>query len=82
MQIKNCEEVKRNQTKTYTQIGNEYKRENILKEGTRLDNLNNKLSKANTSGVRGVSFKKDRDKYKATIEFKKKLIFLGILIIY
>ena len=75
--IKNCEEVKRNQTKTYTQIGNEYKRENILKEGTRLDNLNNKLSKANTSGVRGVSFKKDRDKYKATIEFKKKTYFLG-----
>lgn len=74
---KNCEDVKRNATKTYTKIGNEYKKKNILKEGTRLDNLSGKLSRANTSGVRGVSFKKDKNKYKATIGFKKKTYFLG-----
>lgn len=74
---KSCEDAKRNASKTYTQIGNEYKKENILKEGTRLDNLSGKLSKANTSGVRGVSFKKDKNKYKATIGFQKKTYFLG-----
>ena len=75
--IKDCEDIKRNATKSYTQIGNEFKKENILKEGTRLDNLSGKLSKANTSGVRGVSFKKDKNKYKATIGFQKKTYFLG-----
>ncbi len=75
--IKDCKDVKRNELKTYTQIGNEFKKKNILKEGTRLDNLSGKLSKANTSGVRGVSFKKDKNKYKATIGFKKKTHFLG-----
>lgn len=75
--IKDCKEVIRNQTKNYTQIGNEFKEKYILKEGTRLDNLSGKLSKANTSGVRGVSFKKDKNKYKATIKFKNKTYFLG-----
>lgn len=75
--IRSCEDFIRNSTKTYTEIGNEFKRKNVLKEGTRLDNLSNKLSKANTSGVRGVSFKKDKNKYKATIGFKGETIFLG-----
>lgn len=75
--VKDCKEVINNQTKSYTRIGNEYKKENILKEGTRLDFLNNKISRANTSGVRGVSFKKDKMKYKATIGFKGKTYFLG-----
>lgn len=75
--IKDCKDAKRNETKSYTKIGNEFKKENILKENTRLDNLSGKLSKANTSGVRGVSFKKDKNKYKATIGFKKKTYFLG-----
>lgn len=75
--IKDCKDVKRNETESYTKIGNEFKKENILKEGTRLDNLSGKLSKANTSGVRGVSFKKDKNKYRARIGFKKKTYFLG-----
>lgn len=75
--VKDCKEVIKNQTKSYTRIGNEYKKENILKEGTRLDFLNDKISRANTSGVRGVSFKKDKMKYKATIGFKGKTYFLG-----
>lgn len=75
--IKDCKDAKRNETESYTKIGNEFKKENILKENTRLDNLSGKLSKANTSGVRGVSFKKDKNKYKATIGFKKKTYFLG-----
>lgn len=75
--IKDCKEAKRNEVKSYTEIGNEFKKEKILKEGTRLDNLSGKLSKANTSGVRGVSFKKDKNKYKATIGFKKRTYFLG-----
>lgn len=75
--INSCGDIKRNENKGYTQIGNEFKKENILKEGTRLDNLSGKLSKANTSGVRGVSFKKDKNKFKATIGFKKKTYFLG-----
>lgn len=39
--------------------------------------MSGKLSKANTSGVRGVSFKKDKNKYKATIGFKGHTYFLG-----
>ncbi len=75
--INDCKEAKRNEVKSYTKIGNEFKKEKILKEGTRLDNLSGKLSKANTSGVRGVSFKKDKNKYKATIGFKGRTYFLG-----
>lgn len=75
--IKDCKDAKRNEIKSYTKIGNEFKKKNILKEGTRLDNLSGKISKANTSGVRGVSFKKDKNKYKATIGFKKDTYFLG-----
>lgn len=75
--IKDCKDVKRNASKTYTQIGNEFKRENILKEGTRLDNISDKLSKANTSGVRGVAFQKERNKYRARITFQNVEYHLG-----
>lgn len=36
-----------------------------------------KLSKANSSGYRGVSFKKDRNKYRASIRYNGKDINLG-----
>lgn len=75
--IKDCEDVKRNLSKSYTQIGNEFKKENILKEGTRIDYLSNKKSKANTSGVRGVDFSKEKNKYRARIRFKGKEYHLG-----
>lgn len=75
--IKNCEDYKRNELKSYTQIGNEFKRKNILKEGTRLDNICDKVGKANTTGVRGVSFKKDKNKFRARIGFKGKDYHLG-----
>lgn len=75
--IKDCEDIKRNETKSWTTIGNEYRSDNVLKEGTRLDYLSSKTSKANTSGVRGVSFKKDKNKYRARIRFKGKEYHLG-----
>ena len=74
---KDCQDAKRNASKTYTKIGNEYKKENILKEGTRIDYLSNKKSKANTSGVRGVDFSKEKNKYRARIRFKGKEYHLG-----
>lgn len=72
-----CEIAKRNASKSYTKIGNEFKKENILKEGTRIDYLSNKKSKANTSGVRGVDFSKEKNKYRARIRFKGKEYHLG-----
>lgn len=75
--IKDCKDAKRNETESYTKIGNEFKKENILKEGTRLDYLSSKIGKANTSGVRGVSFKKDKNKFRARIRFKGKEYHLG-----
>lgn len=74
--IKDCEDLKRNANKTYTQIGNEFKKANILKEGTRLDYLVG-ISKANTSGIRGVDYSKEKNKYRARIRFKGKEYHLG-----
>ena len=74
--IKDCEDLKRNANKSYTQIGNEFKKANILKEGTRLDYLVG-ISKANTSGIRGVDYSKEKNKYRARIRFKGKEYHLG-----
>lgn len=74
--INSCEDVIRNSQKSYMEIGNEFKKENILKEGTRLDYLSG-ISKANTSGVRGVNFSKSKNKYRARIYFKGKEYHLG-----
>lgn len=63
--------------KEFLQQGISYRKNEILKEGTRLDHLNNKTSKANTTGVRGVTFDKATNKYRATIEFQGKKHHLG-----
>lgn len=44
---------------------------------TRLDHLSNKVTKQNTTGVRGVSYQKRNGKYRAYIYFKNKCINLG-----
>lgn len=54
-----------------------YRNLNINKEGTRLDHLSNKVTKQNTTGVRGVSYQKRNGKYRAYIYFKNKCINLG-----
>ena len=48
-------------------------------DGTYLPTLKNNrtLNKNNTSGYRGVSYRKDRGKYRAYIKIKKQDIFLG-----
>mgnify|MGYP000969605747 CR=1 FL=1 len=51
--------------------------EHELKENTELSQLTSKLSKANTSGVKGVSWYEKIKKYKADIQFKGKKIHLG-----
>ncbi len=55
----------------------QYRNLNINKEGTRLDHLSNKVTKQNTTGVRGVSYHKKSGKYRAYIYFKNKCIRLG-----
>lgn len=55
----------------------EYRNLYIHKEGTRLDHLSNKVTKQNTTGVRGVSYQKKKGKYRAYIYFKNKCINLG-----
>ena len=57
--------------------GKEYRNLYIHKEGTRLDHLSNKVTKQNTTGVRGVSYQKKKGKYRAYIYFKNKRIDLG-----
>lgn len=47
------------------------------KNGVLTSNLISKLSKDNTSGFKGVSYAKDRKKYRAYITIKKKQIKLG-----
>lgn len=45
-------------------------------DGTKLGNLNEKLSKNNTSGVKGVS--RHRDKWLARIKIQRKTVYLGV----
>lgn len=58
---------KRNKTTARTQ----------LKEGTRIPQLSMKTPKSNTSGIKGVYWIKSRMKWRASIGFKNKNIFLG-----
>lgn len=46
-------------------------------EGTEIGLLSDKPFKSNTSGVRGVSFNKKTNKYRAYITFKRKNYWLG-----
>ena len=47
------------------------------KSGTKLYNLTQSKSKNNTSGVKGVSWNTEKQKWQATIGLKNKLIHLG-----
>ena len=49
----------------------------LCKEGTLICTLTAKKSKANTSGVKGVSWNARNQKWQATKKFKNKLIHLG-----
>ena len=52
--------------------------EEYYKNGTYIPGIQRKeLNSNNTSGFRGVSYRKDRGKYRAYIKFQKKDIFLG-----
>lgn len=44
---------------------------------TRENVINSKLSKNNTSGISGISFRDDRNKFRAYIMVNRKQIFLG-----
>lgn len=55
-------------------------RQNLQKalvEGTSIYNLNRGLQKNNKTGIKGVSFNKERQKYEAQITFKGKKTRLG-----
>lgn len=54
-----------------------YMTEKDLKEGTRLSALKDYLPSDNTSGFRGVNYRKDTKKWRAYINFKGKNISLG-----
>lgn len=52
--------------------------EEYYKNGTYIPGIQRKeLNSNNTSGFRGVSYRKDRGKYRAYIKFQRKNIFLG-----
>lgn len=55
--------------KTYKHLV-DYNKKMTLKEGTKLDMLNRKVRKDSKTGIRGVSFVKDRNKYVAAITLK------------
>lgn len=46
-------------------------------DDTRISLLNDTIYSKNTSGIRGVTYAKDKQKWEAQIEFKKKKIHLG-----
>lgn len=46
-------------------------------EGTQPDRFNGNINKNNKSGIRGVCYDKSRNKWKATITFKRKTYNLG-----
>jgi len=52
-------------------------RENLRKCTASQNSMNQKLSIRNTSGYKGVSWTKNRNKFKASIGLKGKLIYLG-----
>ena len=52
-------------------------REEMCVEGTRLDTLKQKISKNNTSGVKGVAWNRQHSRWEASIMFKGKATYLG-----
>lgn len=57
-------------------LGN-YVIKNHVKEGTNIKNLTSKISKSNTSGVKGITWDAAKKKWVAQISFKKKHYHLG-----
>ena len=55
----------------------EYNKKTIFKEGTNLSSLNSAINNSSTTKVRGVSFRKARNKYMASIVIKGKFYNLG-----
>lgn len=55
----------------------QYVEGNYRKDGVLTSNLTQKLSKRNKTGVKGVSYAEDRNKYRAYITIKRKQIKLG-----
>lgn len=55
----------------------EYNKKTIFKEGTNLSSLNSAINNSSTTKVRGVSFRKARNRYIATIVIKGKSYNLG-----
>lgn len=51
--------------------------ERNCKEGTNISNLDAKISSKNTSGIKGVTWDQAKNKWKAQIGFRGKVIFLG-----
>ncbi|MGM0124880.1 hypothetical protein IGI37_002274 [Enterococcus sp. AZ194] len=47
-------------------------------EGTNISLLNSKIPSSNTSGVKGVTWSKKANKWKAQIGFQNKTIYLGL----
>ena len=75
---KSCGCLKRQHaTKLGKQMGTKLKEYGGLIDGTRIDHLTNKPTVRSTTGVRGVTYKKDRNKYEANICFKQKNYYLG-----
>ncbi len=76
-QVISCGCVVKEKAKQNIKKCEKHREKNINKEGTRLDYLSNKVTKQNTTGVRGVSYRSKNGKYRAYIYFKNKRIELG-----
>lgn len=68
---------KEHSSKLGKQMGTKLKEYGGFIDGTRIDHLTSKPTCRSTTGVRGVTYKKDRNKYEATICFKQKSYYLG-----
>lgn len=74
--IKSCGCLRKPHERKHGQEIGEATKEQCI-EGTNIRNLTMKRSKANTSGIKGVSWDKRRNKWAAQIEFKGKSYYLG-----
>ena len=74
--VKSCGCLKREIDEKAININKSHKKqaEEQLKEGTKLDALTKKISKNNTSGVKGVSFDKNAKNWIALMTFKNKVV--------
>ena len=71
---KSCGCLKREFEKKAINKAHKKQAEEQLKEGTKLNALTKKISKNNTSGVKGVCFDTNEQKWIATMTFKNKVV--------